>query len=107
LKTGRVLFTAAPNAKSMGFFWPTFSPDGKMLAVQDSTGQVKEPATVRLFETESGKELASFDSPGKCPFLGQTFSPDGRRLAAIDSDSNLTVWDVTGRKVERITALTC
>lgn len=106
LATSRTLFTVESTLKGRGFSWPAFSPDGKFLAVQEGAGLINQRSTVRLYDAESGKALASFNSTGKHPFMEMTFSPDGRRLAATDYGANLTVWDVTGRKEERTIALT-
>jgi WD40 repeat protein len=101
----RTVVRRRPTAEGRGFSWATFSPDGKVLAIEDAAGGSDQPATMRFYEVETGKELASFDSAGKYSFLYPTFSPDGRRFAVIDFGENLTIWDTTARKIERRMAL--
>jgi WD40 repeat protein len=103
--TGRPLLTLKPTVEGRFFWWPAFSPDGKTLATQDATGRPNQPATLRFYDVETGKELASFDSTGDYPFLFPTFSPDGRRLALVDYAEHLTIWEVAARQVERRTGL--
>jgi WD40 repeat protein len=105
LESGRTLFTKEAHSKGRGFSWPAFSPDNRTLAVQDGAGRIDQPATLRLYDMETGNELAAFDSAGKYPFLEMKFSPDGRRLAAADYNGGLTVWDLAARKVERTMVL--
>jgi WD40 repeat protein len=101
LPSGRVLFTAKPTSKDRGFSWPHFSPDGKTLAIEDSPGRIDKPATIRLYDVESGKELCAFNSGGDYPFRDFTFSPDSKHLAAADFKGKLSVWDATTGKADR------
>jgi WD40 repeat protein len=105
LATDRELFAVPATGKGRGFSWPVFAPDGKTLAIQDGAGLISQPGTIRLFDTDTGQEPASFASAGKYPFMAPAFSPTGRRLAAADYGGNVTVWDVAARKVERTTPL--
>jgi WD40 repeat protein len=101
LATGKERFSATTTAKGRGFSWPIVSPNGKLVAVIDSGGRIDSPATMRLFDLQTGKEAAAFESGGKYPFTNPAFSPDSNRLAATDYNGGLTVWDLAGKKVEQ------
>lgn len=65
-----------------------FSPTGKMIASASRDGKIK------LWEVESGKEIASLD--GHKQQVGSVaFSPDGTRLASASFDSSMKIWDTT------------
>jgi WD40 repeat protein len=82
------------------FTWPKVSPDGRLLAVEQSKQRINLPATIRVWDLESRKELASFRSGGDFPFMEFAFSPDGKQLAAIDYNGRLRLWKIaTGRPV--------
>jgi tetratricopeptide (TPR) repeat protein len=68
-----------------------FSPDGRVLVVQDAS------KILHLVETETGRTLAQLESPD--PFAAQwaTFSPDGSRLVLTTNDGPAVhVWDLRG-----------
>jgi len=79
-----------------------FSPDGKMLA----TGSLDK--TVKLWESASGKEIATMPAKGQANFPVRfvVFSPDGRLLAAAGGDKgnkppgNVLVWKTSTRKLQ-------
>jgi WD40 repeat protein len=62
-----------------------FSPDGKLVAVNDVVG------SVRLVTTETGKEVARFTGPERNKYWPQCFTPDGTKLIALGE--GLCVWD--------------
>ncbi len=75
--------------------WPALSPDGRTLALSDTSGSVilwdvtRRARPVRIATLRSGSERAS-----------ATFSPDRRTIAVQHSDSTgivTTLWDVTVR----------
>jgi WD40 repeat protein len=69
-----------------------FSPDSMILA----TGREE----VRLWDSGSGKEMASFPIPERnWPINGLTFTPDGRYLAGGDNRGRVLIWDVPGRSL--------
>ncbi len=67
----------------------------------DSPARSNQPDTLRLYNVESGKELAAFDSAGEFPFLARVFSPDARLLAAVDYNETLFIWNLETKKVVR------
>jgi DNA-binding beta-propeller fold protein YncE len=99
-REGKELATLA-RVKGNGLGRPVLSPDGKRLVVIESKGLINEPATLKVLDLPSGKEIASFPSGGKYPFLVPAFSPDGRRLAAGDYNSQLTIFDIEKKVVAR------
>ena len=75
----------------------TFSPDGKVLACgylyQGADGLKRRRGAVRLYETATGKVLATLKGdPG--PLFPLVFSPNGRLLASGSFDHNITVWSL-------------
>jgi tetratricopeptide (TPR) repeat protein len=66
-----------------------FSPDGRLLVVQDAS------KVLRLVETETGRTLAGLESPDECAVQWATFSPDGSRLVVATNDGPAVhVWDL-------------
>ncbi len=66
-----------------------FSPDSRLLAVQDAS------QVLRLVETETGRTLARLESPDQCHVELATFSPDGSRLVVTTDDGpSARVWDL-------------
>jgi WD40 repeat protein len=69
----------------------TFSPDNQMFAV------VFEKTHVRLYETLTGRILATLSPPHLAPIKGGralTFSPDGQRLLAAKDDGETVEWNI-------------
>ncbi len=109
------LALAAPGNQSMCLYrlpsceqlskWPqvdfdaellAFSPDGKLFAAafqQSLHG-------LRVYETESGKELARVDMNGKGITCDMSFWPDGKRLLSSGAGGKLYVWDAKTLKLE-------
>jgi WD40 repeat protein len=66
-----------------------FSPDGRLLAAEDSSG------VIRLVTSESGAELARLEAPEQTRLVPVCFTPDGTRLIAIGIDTQaLHIWDL-------------
>jgi WD40 repeat protein/tRNA A-37 threonylcarbamoyl transferase component Bud32 len=77
-----------------------FSPDGKRLATSSWGGYLcrevngvkkteKMPNEVKVWDTETGKELATLSGGG----LGVVFSPDGKLVASGSQEGPVTIWD--------------
>ncbi|MEH1861798.1 MAG: caspase family protein [Nostoc sp.] len=68
-----------------------FSPDGKMLAVDNDTD-----GRIRLLSIIDGRELRSFE--------GETvsFSPDGKMLAFGSKEGNIKLWTIDGEELATI-----
>jgi WD40 repeat protein len=64
----------------------TFAPDGKALA------GAGDDNTVRLWDAETGKELAVFKHAGRV--WSVAFSPDGKTVASGSDDKTVRLWDV-------------
>jgi WD40 repeat protein len=72
-----------------GFGELTFSPNGRMLALERWDG------AVRLVETATGKELAVLEDPEQGRSSQATFSPDGTQLLLTNKDhAVLRLWDL-------------
>jgi tetratricopeptide (TPR) repeat protein len=66
-----------------------FSPDGRLLAVEDSAG------AIRLARPESGRELARLQAPEQTQLSPQCFTPDGAQLIALGAETRaFHVWDL-------------
>lgn len=61
-----------------------FSPDGKSVATAGSD------KFVRVWDLESGAELASLQCTGRITAVA--FSPDGKSLAGASSDGSVRIW---------------
>lgn len=97
---GGVELAELATAKEASFTWPKVSPDGKLLAVQQSKGRINQPAVLRVWDLQTRKEIATFQSGGDSPFGMPAFSPDSKQLAATDYNGGVRVWDIaTGRAI--------
>jgi len=67
-----------------------FSPDGKRLATAGSD------KIVRLWEMETGKELAALPYPDQVNVVA--FSPSGKSLAGGSQDGSIRIWAVPATK---------
>jgi WD40 repeat protein len=66
-----------------------FSPDSRLLAVEDSAG------VIRLVASESGAELTRLEAPEQTRLVPVCFTPDGARLIAVGIDTQaLHIWDL-------------
>jgi serine/threonine protein kinase/WD40 repeat protein len=71
-----------------------FSPDSRLLAVEDTAG------AIRLLSTDTGALVVRLEAPEQTRLVPRSFTPDGTRLnaAGIDTEA-LHVWDL--REVRR------
>jgi Flp pilus assembly protein TadD len=69
--------------------WGCFSPNGRLLAVEDS------PGAIRLVETDTGAEVVRLESPEQSRLPPECFTPDGARLIAWGHGTgSLHVWNL-------------
>jgi WD40 repeat protein len=67
----------------------TFSPDGKLLAVDDGQG------AIRLIDPDTGRDYARLEDPNQDRGGVLSFSPDGTQLISSTHDSqSIHVWDL-------------
>jgi serine/threonine protein kinase/WD40 repeat protein/tetratricopeptide (TPR) repeat protein len=66
-----------------------FSPDSRLLAVEDSAG------AIRLVRPDSGADMARLEAPEQTCLMPRCFTPDGTRLIAVGVDTQaLHIWDL-------------
>jgi WD40 repeat protein len=74
-----------------------FSPDGRLLAVEDSAG------AIRLVRPESGGEVTRLEAPEQTQLRPRCFTPDGTQLIAAGADTRaLHVWDLRRVRTELV-----
>jgi serine/threonine protein kinase/WD40 repeat protein len=72
-----------------------FSPDSRLIALGDV------PATIRLLDLQSGREIARLTGPEATWYFPESFSRDGTRLIATDAgDKAIYVWDLRAIRAE-------
>jgi len=77
------------EAPQIGGTGRCFSPDGRLVVVQDAT------KVIRLVEIETGHTIARLESPDLCEVYAAGFTPDGSRLVVTTNDGPAVhVWDL-------------
>lgn len=64
-----------------------FSPNGRLAVTSSRDG------TARVWDTQSGRLLRTFDHPAPLALFGIASSPDGRTIATLDEDGVIRLWD--------------
>ncbi|MEX2556634.1 MAG: TIR domain-containing protein [Actinomycetota bacterium] len=78
-----------------------FSPDGRLLAVVESSKGFGQGAVVRLIETKTGRQVAIFESNAGY-ITNAEFTPDGRRLIVPGTDGLHILDGATGRHLQEV-----
>jgi WD40 repeat protein len=68
--------------------WGAFSADSRLLALGDV------PGTIRLIETDTGKEIARLTAPEQGRLMPCCFTPDGGQLIANSETRALHIFDL-------------
>ncbi len=73
---------------------PAFSPDGKFVVAAMSREGFLSPATVKVWDAGTGKELAALSGlRGKV--LALRFSSSGERLTGVSAGGTVKIWEVS------------
>jgi WD40 repeat protein/DNA-binding SARP family transcriptional activator len=93
--TGKVVRLLRDSSGAAGV---TFSPDSRILATA-SLGSPTATASVRLFDLQTGRQIAEAPVQGSLQDLD--FSPNGKLLAATGLGDDIVIMDVERRSVVR------
>src|SRR5579871_3272976 len=106
IETGRRLQQFVGHLEPVGAV--AFSPDRNQVITaggraEGEAERVAEAPLVRLWDSESGKEVARFDGATQAMETVQ-FSPDGRQILAAGREGAVHVWNIRSRKGRLLTA---
>jgi len=90
-RAGKHTARVSLGAKYAGCIWSAVSPDGRLLAVSQSSGQGNDE-TIQIFDLAAGKEIRRLES--KMVRLPIGFTADGRFLLAGVDMNLVTIWDM-------------
>jgi WD40 repeat protein len=93
--TGKQVYHLADHQGVFAAQQVVYSPDGERLA---SWGE-KHP--IRVYDTNTGKEVCRIGGRNLFPRVPRLFSPDGRYLAAVGPENTLFLYDPRGGEVYR------
>jgi WD40 repeat protein len=96
--TGKQAAKVSLGAKYLGCIWSAVSPDGKLLAVSQSSGEGNDE-TIQLFDPTAGNEIRRLES--KMVRLPIGFTADGRFLLAGVDPNLIAIWDTADGKLSR------
>jgi len=96
--TGKQIARVSFGGKYLGCIWSAVSPDGKLLAISQPSGQGNDE-TIQIFDLAAGKESHRLES--KMVRLPIGFTADGRFLLAGVDPNLVTIWDTADGKVSR------
>ena len=86
ISAGQLLRTL--EVENLGTFFPTFSPDGQLLAVGCVNGEII------LWQSSTGKLLYILEEEDYTDSLFPVFSPDGQLLVASCNDGKVRLWSM-------------
>ena len=71
-----------------------FSPEGSQVCTVTGQSTGPQPASIRIWQTAGGKQLAEFAGPAGV--LSVTFQPRGPAVATLSRNGRVRLWNATG-----------